>query len=57
MSSDDKKVSTEELALSNMWQLEAMISLLEKKGVMTRQELLDEVKQAQLKAQDKRREN
>jgi len=57
MSEKGEQVSIEELAFSNMWQLEAMISLLEKKGVMTRKELLDEVQDLQVKAEEKRREN
>jgi hypothetical protein len=33
-----QKVTVEKLALSNMYQLEAMIELLEEKGVLTKQE-------------------
>ena len=36
-------VTTEELAISNMYQLEAMIRVLERKGIMTKDEVLDEL--------------
>lgn len=37
-------VSFEELLLSNTIQQEAMVNILERKGVMTKKELLDEIK-------------
>jgi len=36
-------VTIEELAISNMFQLEAMIRVLEKKGIFTKQEVLEEL--------------
>ena len=36
-------VSVEELALSNMYQLEAMARVLEKKGLCSRKEILEEL--------------
>jgi len=36
-------VTFEELTLSNVWELEALISVLEKKGVITKQEILDAI--------------
>jgi hypothetical protein len=36
-------VSVEELALSNAYQLEAMINVLEQKGLLTRAEVLEEL--------------
>ncbi len=33
-------VTLEELALSNMWETSALVELLERKGVVTRQEVL-----------------
>jgi hypothetical protein len=38
-------VTIEELALSNAFQLEALINVLEKKGVLNKEEILDELKQ------------
>ncbi len=34
-------VSLEELAISNMWETTALVELLERKGILTRQEVLD----------------
>lgn len=36
-------VSIEELAISNMYQLEAMARVLEKKGLCSRKEILEEL--------------
>ncbi len=33
-------VTLEELALSNMWETSALVELLERKGVLTKQEVL-----------------
>ena len=44
MSKDHRlTVATEELAMSNMYQLEAMIRILERKGVLSKQDVLDEL--------------
>ncbi len=37
-----KTVSNEELALSNAYQLEAMINVMERKGLLTKAEALEE---------------
>ncbi len=34
-------VTIEELALSTMWETSALVELLERKGVLTRQDVLD----------------
>ncbi len=34
-------VSLEELALSTMWETSALVELLERKGILTRHEVLD----------------
>ncbi len=34
-------VTLEELAISNMWENAALVELLERKGVLTKQEVLD----------------
>jgi len=36
-------VTVEELALSNAYQLEAMLNVLERKGLLTSKEVLDEL--------------
>lgn len=48
---DPKKelVSTEELLMSEVIQSEAIINLLDKKGIISKQELLEEMKQVQAK--------
>ena len=40
-----KTVSNEELALSNAYQLEAMINVMERKGLLTKAEGLEELKE------------
>ncbi len=37
-------VSVEDLALSNAYQLEAMINVLERKGLLTKAEVLEELR-------------
>jgi hypothetical protein len=39
-----KTVSFEELLMSNVYTQEALINLLEKKGVLTKKEVLEEIK-------------
>ena len=36
-------VTTDELAVSNMYVQEALLNLLEKKGIMTRKEIIEEI--------------
>ncbi len=36
-------VTVEELALSNMWETSALVELLERKGILTRQEIYDAI--------------
>ncbi len=39
---DPKEIVTlEELALSTMWETSALVELLERKGILTRQDVLD----------------
>lgn len=40
---DRETVSVDQLALSNAYQLEAMINVLERKGILTSTEVLDEL--------------
>ncbi len=38
-------VTLDELALSNMWETSALVELLERKGVLTKQEVLDMIQE------------
>ena len=38
-------VTLEELAISNMWETSALVELLERKGILTRQDVLDMVQE------------
>jgi len=40
----EQKISYEEIAYSNMMSIEAIVSLLTRKGLITQQEILDELK-------------
>ena len=40
----DQKISYEDIAYSNMMSIEAIVSLLTRKGLITQQEILDELK-------------
>ena len=59
MVSDKKRipVMAEELATSNMYQLEAMIRILERKAVLSKQEVLDELEVMKREDQDIARKN
>ena len=49
-SGDPKEVITlEELAISNMYEIGALIELLEKKGIVTKQEILDTIQELRQK--------
>ena len=41
---EDKKVSWEDIAWSNMYSIKALMNILEKKGVITKQEVIDELR-------------
>ena len=51
----DKKISYEEIAYSNMISIEAIVSLLTRKGLITQQEILDELKA--IRVRDEREKN
>ncbi len=55
--SDDRKVSIDELVISNMYEQEALVRLLAKKGIIAKEELLTKIREIQLEQADKRREN
>jgi hypothetical protein len=50
-----KTVTYEEIAYSNMMSIEALVSLLTRKGLITEQEILDELKA--IKSRDERDKN
>ena len=51
---DSKEVVTfEELAISNMYAQEALVNLLEQKGILTKKEVLEEIKRVQVEANKK----
>ena len=41
---EDKKVSWEGIAWPNMYSIEALMNILEKKGVITKQEVIEELR-------------
>ena len=45
----EQKVSYEEIVYSNMMSIEAIVSLLTRKGLITQQEILDELKAVRLR--------
>ena len=45
----DQKISYEDIAYSNMMSIEAIVSLLTRKGFITQQEILDELKAIRLR--------
>ena len=53
--SETKTVSLQELAVSNMLSIEAMMRLLVRKGVLTEREVLDELKQVRLENEQVRK--
>ncbi len=38
-------VTLEELAISNMWETSALVELLERKGILTKQEVVDMIQE------------
>ncbi len=51
----EQKISYEEIAYSNMMSIEAIVSLLTRKGLITQQEILDELKA--IRVRDEREKN
>jgi len=43
----NRTVTTEELTISNMYQQEALMRLLVKKGIITQEEFLEEIREVQ----------
>jgi len=51
----DQKISYEDIAYSNMISIEAIVSLLTRKGLITQQEILDELNA--IRVRDEREKN
>ena len=51
----DQKISYEEIAYSNMMSIEAIVNLLTRKGLITQQQILDELKA--IRVRDEREKN
>ncbi len=45
-------VTIEELAISNMWETSALVELLERKGILTKQEVLDMIQELRQREPD-----
>ena len=54
MLNDKKQVSIQEIAVSNMISIEALVRVLVKEGLVTRAEILEEIKQVKLEQESKR---
>ena len=54
MKNQNKQVSLQELAVSNMISIEALVRVLVKKGLVTQVEILEEIKQVKLEQEAKR---
>ena len=52
--SEKKQASLEEIAVSNMVAIEAMVRVLVKKGLVTQQEILEEIKLVELAQESER---
>ena len=48
---EDKKVSWEDIAWSNMYSIEALMNILENKGLITKQEVLGELQKLKVEHQ------
>ena len=45
-----KEIATlEELSISNMWEMAALVEVLEKKGLLTKQDILDAIRELRRK--------
>ena len=52
--SEEKQVSIQEIAVSNMISIEALVRILVRRGFITKAEIMDEVKQVKLEQEAKR---
>ncbi len=53
---DPKEIVTlEELSISSMWEMAALVEVLEKKGLLTKQDILDAIRDLLKKYREKRR--
>ena len=54
MKDQNKQVCVQELAVSNMVSIEALVRVLTKKGLLTKNEILEEIKQVKLEQEAQR---
>ena len=54
MAKERKQVSIQEIAVSNMVSIEALVRSLEKKGVITQSEILEEIRLVKLEQESQR---
>ena len=54
MEKERKKISIQEIAVSNMISIMALVRVLEKKGLITQAEILEEIKQVKLEQEANR---
>jgi len=57
MNNTNQIVSNEELILSNMLEIQAIIRILERRGITTENEILEEVKQLKIEFEEKVKNN
>ena len=57
MSEERVPISYEDLAISNYFEQEALVRLLVRKGIITKEELIKEVQEVQREQSNRRREN
>ncbi len=48
MAKERKQIPIQDIAVSNMVSIEALVRLLEKKGIITQSEILEEIRQVKL---------
>ncbi len=54
MKKEENQVSIQELAISNMISIEALVRVLVKRSLVTQAEILEEIKQVKLEQESKR---
>lgn len=51
-STQEQSISLEQLVISHSYEMLALITVLEKKGILTRQELIDVIQEFQCRGED-----
>jgi hypothetical protein len=57
MGNSNKEVSFEELLISNMFEIEAVIELLVEKKILSREEIVEKIKQMRAKLEERTKDN